>query len=148
MSNRSTFYKTLSSLCESLNLKEAKALIDFKSSTFLKAFRKNLTKAIEKVNKATVKKTGVSRGRNADFELASAIDPTEKTITFKVIDPETIEVKMLVLHTNKDQVEKTVKALIEEMTKMKNVVDAKETEVSEATEDSSGELKVVVSFAQ
>lgn len=148
MSSRSTFYKTLSSLCESLNLKEAKALIDFKSSAFLKDFRKNLVKAIEKANKATVKKTGVSRGRNADFELASAVDPTEKTITFRVMDPETIEVKMLVLHPNKEQVEKTVKALLDEVKKFKNVVEAKETSVSEATDENSGELKFVVSFAQ
>lgn len=146
--SRSTFYKTLSSLCESLNLREAKALIDFKSSEFLKTFRKDLVKAIDKTNKATVKKVGVARGRNADFELAAAIDPTEKTITFKVIDPETLEVKMLVLHPNIEQVQKTVKALLNEVTKIKNVVEAKQTVLSAATNEQSGEFKFVVSLKQ
>lgn len=126
------FKQTLIALKEALQINEE---VDYTTSSWKKEFKKAVIKAIDKANKDTVKKTGKTRGRSADFELATAIDPTEATLQFKLVGHEG-QLKLNILHADKEQVEKTIKAFVEELKKFKDV-DVVEVEEFEAASDTT-----------
>lgn len=128
------FKQTLVALKEALQLNEAKAP-DYTTASWKKEFKKAVIKAIDAANKKTVKKTGKTRGRSADFELATAIDPTEATIQFKLVGNEG-ELKLNIIHSDKKQVEKTLKEFVEQLKKVKDVEEV-EIEKHEAASDTA-----------
>ena len=139
---KNKFKQTLVALREALQLNEA---VDYTTSSWKKEFKKAVIKAIDKANKDTVKKTGKTRGRSADFELATAIDPTEATIQFKLVGNEG-HLKLNVLHADKKQVEKTIKAFVEELKKFKDadVVEVEEFEAASDTATGFAMVKIVL----
>ena len=128
------FKQTLIALKEALQLNEAKAP-NYTTASWMKEFKKAVIKAIDAANKKTVKKTGKTRGRSADFELATAIDPTEATIRFKLVGKEG-ELKLNIIHSDKEQVEKTLKEFVEQLKKVKDVEEV-EIEKHEAASDTA-----------
>lgn len=134
------FKQTLIALKEALQLNEAKAP-NYTTASWMKEFKKAVIKAIDAANKKTVKKTGKTRGRSADFELATAIDPTEATIRFKLVGKEG-ELKLNIIHSDKEQVEKTLKEFVEHLKKVKDVEEV-ELEKHEAASDTATGFAVV-----
>lgn len=129
---KTKFNQTLMALKEALQLNEE---VDYTKPTWKRAFKKAVIDAIDAANKKTVKKTGKTRGRSADFELAVALDPTEATLQFKLTGIQG-ELKLNVLHMDKGQVEKTIKEFVEQLKKFKDV-DVVEVEEFEAASDKS-----------
>lgn len=131
---KNKFKQTLVALKEVLQLNEAKAP-DYTTVSWKKDFKNIIIKAIDAANKKTVKKIGKTRGRSADFELATAIDPTESTIQFKLVGNEG-ELKLNIVHSDKEQVEKTLKEFVEQLKNVKYIEEVK-LEKHEAASDTA-----------
>lgn len=143
MTQKEKFQKTLIALKECLALNEARTPAPIKS----KDLKKAIIKCIDAANKKCVKKTGKTRGRSADFELATAIDPTEATVQIKSVGDQEVELKLNIVHPDKSVVEKTLKEFVKCVGADKKISDAKLESFEAADEDSTGTAKVSISLA-
>lgn len=153
MTQKEKFQKTLIALKECLALNEARTPAPIKSTPEFLSFirkekylRKAIIKCIDAANKKCVKKTGKTRGRSADFELATAIDPTEETIKTKHVSDEEVELKLNIVHQDKSVVEKTLKEFVKCVGADKKISGAKLESFEAADEDSTGTAKVSISL--
>lgn len=132
----------IKALRESLVVQAQEAL-DYTKLAFKKQFRSDLISAIDQANKL-VEKTGVKVGRNADFELAVAIDPTEKTIQLKYLGDNKFKVTCLALHKNEEVVNTVVEKFVELIKAFNYVSDVVVSSVTPATEENSGLVELDV----
>lgn len=152
MFDRNKFQRTLKALRESLNLQSDVCEIDqakevnYKDAMWVKDFKKYIFKAIDKANKATVKRTGATRGRNATMELAAAIDPTEATTRLTFTSDKGLKLQFNILHQDPDVVKKAAQALVKEL-KLKKEVNSVDIDSLEAASDyATGQLVLLVNL--
>lgn len=147
--SRETFKETIKALRESIQLiAQAADFLDpeYTDPKWAKKFKKNFFKAIDVANDKSVKKTGATRGRNADFELAVALDPTEKANEFGWESEGVLKVKMNVLHQDKETVDKAAEEFIKEIEKLPEVESAKFEKIAPADEKSTGKAVFVITL--
>lgn len=149
---RNRFQKTIEALRESLNIQSDVCEIDqakevnYKDAMWVKDFKKYIFKAIDKANKATVKRTGATRGRNATMELAVAIDPTEATTRLTFTSDKGLKLQFNVLHQNLDVAKKAAQALVKELKSKKEVNSVDIDSLEAASDYATGQLVVLVNL--
>ena len=145
--SKATFKDVVKALHESIQSVEQSAEFldpDYTDPKWAKRFKKSFFKAMDLANARNVKKTGATRGRNADFELAVALDPTEAANEFSWESEGVLKVNMNVLHQDKKTVDKVANEFIKELKRIPGVVDAKFEKIEPATETSTSKAVLIV----